>query len=45
MQMYSYTKNLALLQETPAQSPQEIQVNYKQARSFIDACLAARCTP
>ena len=39
MQMYSYTKNLALLQETPLQSPQEIQVNYKQARSFIDACL------
>jgi acetyltransferase len=42
MQMYSYTKNLALLQETPAQSPQEIQVNYKQARSFIDACLQRR---
>jgi acetyltransferase len=39
MQMYSYTKNLALLQETPPQSPQDIQVNPKQARSFIDACL------
>jgi acetyltransferase len=39
MQMYSYTKNLALLQETPLQSPRDIQVNYNQARSFINACL------
>ncbi|MBM4287612.1 MAG: bifunctional acetate--CoA ligase family protein/GNAT family N-acetyltransferase [Deltaproteobacteria bacterium] len=39
MQMYSYTKNLALLQETPPQSPQDIQVNNRQARSFIDECL------
>ncbi len=42
MEMYSYTKNLALLQESPPQSPQDIQVNYKQARSFIDACLQRR---
>jgi acetyltransferase len=39
MEMYSYTKNLAILQETPPMSPQDIQVNYKQARGFIDACL------
>ncbi len=39
MEMYSYTKNLQLLQETPPRSPREIQVNVKQARGFIDACL------
>ncbi len=39
MEMYSYTKNLQLLQETPPRSPREIQVNHKQARGFIDACL------
>lgn len=39
MQMYSYTRNLKLLQETPPQSPVDLKVNYKQARNFIDACL------
>ncbi len=39
MEMYSYTKNLQLLQETPPQSPQDIKVNTPQARSFISACL------
>ena len=42
MEMYSYTKNLQLLQETPAQSPQDIKVNQPQARSFISACLQRR---
>ena len=42
MEMYSYTKNLQLLQETPPRSPQEIQVNVKQARGFIDACMQRR---
>ena len=45
MQMYSYTRNLELLQETPPQSPQDIKVNSKQARSFIEACLQrGRCS-
>ncbi len=40
MEMYSYTKNLQLLQETPPRSTREIQVNFRQARGFIDACLS-----
>lgn len=42
MQMYSYTRNLELLQETPPQSSVEITVNYKQARNFLNACLERR---
>jgi acetyltransferase len=38
MEMYSYTRNLELLQETPAQLPSEIKVNTRQARSFIEEC-------
>ena len=39
MQMYSYSLNLELLQETPPSSPQDIRVNTRQARTFIDECL------
>jgi len=39
MAMYSYTRNLELLYETPAQLPHEIDVNLKRARTFIDQCL------
>jgi acetyltransferase len=38
MEMYSYTRNLELLQETPPQLPSEIKVNTRQARSFIEEC-------
>jgi acetyltransferase len=39
MQMYSYSLNLELLQETPPSSPQDIRVNTRQARTFIGECL------
>ena len=38
MQMYSYTRNLELLQETPPRLPADLKVNTKQARTFIDEC-------
>lgn len=38
MEMYSYTRNLELLQETPPRLPSDVQVNTKQARAFIDEC-------
>lgn len=39
MHMYSYTRNLELLQETPPSFPHEIQVNTRQARTFINECI------
>ena len=39
MAMYYYTRNLELLQETPAQLPQEIQVNHEEAQVYIQECL------
>jgi acetyltransferase len=39
MQMYSYSRNLELIQETPVRLPYELKVNTKQARSFIGQCL------
>jgi acetyltransferase len=39
MAMYSYTRNLELLQETPAQLPYELEVNQPQARAYIQECL------
>ena len=39
MHMYSYSRNLELLQETPPSLPHEIQVNTREARTFIDECL------
>ena len=38
MEMYSYTRNLELLQETPPRLPADLKVNTKQARTFIDEC-------
>ena len=38
MQMFSYTRNLELLQETPPRLPSDLQVNQKQAHTFIDEC-------
>ncbi len=38
MQMYSYTRNLELLQETPPRLPVDLKVNTRQARTFIDEC-------
>jgi acetyltransferase len=40
MEMYSYTRNLELLQETPPQLPSEIKVNTRQAQSFIEECFS-----
>ena len=42
MHMYSYSRNLELLQETPPSLPHELQVNKRQARTFIDECLKRR---
>ena len=42
MHMYSYSRNLELLQETPPSLPHEIQVNTREARTFIDECLKRR---
>ncbi len=42
MQMYSYSRNLELLQETPPSLPRELQVNKGKARTFIDECLKRR---
>ena len=39
MHMYSYSRNLELLQETPPSLPHELQVNTGQARTFIAECL------
>ncbi len=44
MEMYSYTRNLELLQETPPRLPADLKVNTKQVRSFIDECFK-RQTP
>ena len=38
MEMYSYTRNLELLQETPPRLSADLKVNTKQARTFIDEC-------
>ncbi len=38
MQMYTYSRNLELLQETPPRLPYDLKVNTKQARTFIDEC-------
>ncbi len=39
MEMYSYTRNLELLQETPPRLPADLKVNTNQVRTFIDECL------
>jgi acetyltransferase len=40
MEMYSYSRHLSLLQETPPRLPTDLKVNTKQARAFLDQCLA-----
>ncbi|MFP3866596.1 MAG: GNAT family N-acetyltransferase [Desulfobacteraceae bacterium] len=40
MEMYSYSRHLSLLQETPPRQPVDLKVNAKQARAFMDQCLA-----
>jgi len=42
MEMYSYSKHLEILQETPPRLPHDVQVNTSQARTFIDQCLKGR---
>jgi acetyltransferase len=42
MAMFSYTRNLELLQETPARLPRELEVNHRQAQAFIQECLRRR---
>jgi acetyltransferase len=39
MEMYSYSRHLEILQETPPQLPHELHLNTQQARTFIDQCL------
>lgn len=39
LEMYSYSRNLELLQQTPPRLPKEFQVNTPQARAFIEQCL------
>lgn len=36
MHMYSYTRNLELLQETPPRLPADLKVNTRQARTFVE---------
>ncbi|WP_449244193.1 bifunctional acetate--CoA ligase family protein/GNAT family N-acetyltransferase [Desulfobacca acetoxidans] len=40
MEMYSYSRHLVLLQETPSRQPTDLKVNTKQARAFLNQCLA-----
>ena len=39
MEMYSYTRNLELLQATPPRLPVDLKVNTRQVRTFIDESL------
>jgi acetyltransferase len=39
MEMYHYTRHLQFLQQTPPRMPQELQINIRTARTFIDQCL------
>ncbi len=44
MEMYFYSRHLGLLQETPPQMAQDLQINTKTARTFIDQCLDRQAT-
>jgi len=44
MEMYSYTRNLELLHETPPQLSSEIKVNAHQVRSFIEEVFKRQAT-
>ncbi len=39
MEMFSYSRRLRVLQETPPRLPREIAVNTRQARAYLDHCL------
>ncbi len=39
MEMFSYSRRLKVLQETPPRLPREITVNSRQARAYLDHCL------
>jgi len=39
MAMFSYTRHLELLQETPARLPRDLEVNTKQAQAYLQECL------
>lgn len=39
MEMFSYSRRLKVLQETPPRLPREITVNTRQARAYLDHCL------
>jgi acetyltransferase len=39
MEMYSYSRHLELLQETPPRLPADLRINTRQAKSFIEHCL------
>ncbi len=41
MEMYSYSRHLSLLQETPPRLSDDVQVNTRQARAFLEQCLTA----
>jgi acetyltransferase len=42
LEMFSYSRNLELLQQTPPRLPKEFQVNTPQARAFIEQRLESR---
>jgi len=44
MEMYFYSRHLGLLQETPPQMAQDLNINTRKARTFIDQCLARQAT-
>jgi acetyltransferase len=39
MEMYSYSRHLDLLQETPPRQTHDVSVNTRQARTFLSQCL------
>jgi acetyltransferase len=42
MEMYSYSRHLSLLQETPPRLPTDMKFKRKQGRAFLDQCLASQ---
>ncbi|MGP8050433.1 MAG: GNAT family N-acetyltransferase [Desulfobaccales bacterium] len=44
MEMYFYSRHLDLLQETPPQMAQDLNINPQMARTYIDQCLERQAT-
>ncbi len=44
MEMYFYSRHLGLLQETPPQMAQDLNISTRSARTFIDQCLERQAT-